>query len=54
MRSTQLFAVTILLAGTFALAAAKPQSFTGKVSDAMCGANHMMSGEASECVQSTL
>ena len=34
-----------------ALAANKPQAFTGKISDAMCGANHMMGGEASECVR---
>ena len=34
-----------------ALAANKPQAFTGKVSDAMCGANHMMAGEASECTR---
>jgi hypothetical protein len=30
--------------------AAKPQAFTGKVSDA-CGANHMMGGEASDCTR---
>jgi hypothetical protein len=34
-----------------ALAANKPQAFTGKVSDAMCGANHMMAGEGSECTR---
>ena len=34
-----------------ALAANKPQAFTGRVSDAMCGANHMMGGEASECTR---
>ena len=34
-----------------ALAANKPQAFTGKVSDAMCGANHMMGGEASDCTR---
>jgi hypothetical protein len=31
------------------LAADKPQSFTGKVSDAMCGAHHMMSGPEADC-----
>jgi hypothetical protein len=30
---------------------AKSQAFTGKVSDAMCGANHMMGGEASDCTR---
>ncbi len=34
-----------------ALASNKPQTLTGRVSDAMCGANHMMSGEASECTR---
>jgi hypothetical protein len=35
------------------LAADKPQTFTGKVSDAMCGVNHnMMPGEAAACVHS--
>jgi hypothetical protein len=56
MRSISTLAVMTLLAVTLALssafAAGKPQSFTGKVSDAMCGAHHMMSGEASECVRS--
>jgi hypothetical protein len=33
-----------------ALSADKAQVFTGKVSDAMCGASHMMAGEASACV----
>ncbi len=39
------------LAVSIALAADKPQTFTGKVSDAMCGANHMMAGEAAACVR---
>jgi hypothetical protein len=33
-----------------ALAAGKPQAFTGRVSDAMCGASHMMGGDAAACV----
>jgi len=48
-------ASTALLGAALALspavAANKPQAFTGKVSDAMCGANHMMAGEASECTR---
>jgi hypothetical protein len=31
---------------TSALAAGKPQTFTGEVSDSMCGAKHMMEGNA--------
>ena len=37
-------AVLVLLAAVLAVAADKPQSFTGKVSDVMCGAKHMMAG----------
>ena len=46
---------TAFLGATLALAPAlasnKPQTFTGRVSDAMCGANHMMGGEVSECTR---
>jgi hypothetical protein len=45
---------TVLLTASLSVAPAfsadKPQVFTGKVSDAMCGASHMMAGEASACV----
>ena len=50
----------IVLAATFlavtlsfssALAANKPQAFTGRVSDAMCGAHHMMAGDDAECTR---
>jgi hypothetical protein len=34
----------VLLTALQAFAAGKPQTFTGKVSDAMCGAHHMMAG----------
>jgi hypothetical protein len=34
-----------------AFAADKPQTFTGKVSDAMCGAHHMMEGNAADCTR---
>ncbi len=37
-----------------ALAANKPQAFTGRVSDAMCGANHMMAGDAAECTRACI
>jgi len=36
--------VLVVLAAILAFAAGKPQTFTGKVSDAMCGAHHMMAG----------
>jgi hypothetical protein len=40
-------AALILISAAFA--ADKAQSFTGKVSDAMCGAKHMMSGPEADC-----
>ena len=45
--------VIAIVLGTalLALAADKPQSFTGKVSDAMCGAHHMMSGPEADCTR---
>jgi hypothetical protein len=56
--SKHLSSLAILLLGASlalpARAADKPQSFTGKVSDAMCGVNHMMVGEASECVRACI
>ncbi len=48
---------TLLLGASLApavLAADKPQTFTGKISDAMCGANHMMAGEASACARACI
>src|SRR5258708_8561877 len=48
MKSAKLnsiLAVTIL-AATSAVAAGKSETFTGEVSDAMCGAKHMMPGNA--------
>jgi hypothetical protein len=50
-RVWKLVAVTGLLLGftLLALAGDKPQSFTGKVSDAMCGKAHMMSGPEADC-----
>ena len=29
----------------------KPQTFSGRVSDAMCGASHMMEGSAEDCTR---
>jgi hypothetical protein len=47
--TTTFLGATLLLSA--ALAANKPQTFTGKVSDAMCGASHMMSGDAAACTR---
>jgi hypothetical protein len=34
-----------------ALGAGKSQTFSGEVSDSMCGAKHMMEGKAGECAR---
>lgn len=43
----------LALAGltTFAMAAGKSQTFTGEVSDSMCGASHMMPGKKADCTR---
>ena len=51
MRSRKLSLIAVLFAAAIvALAAAKPQTFTGEVSDSMCGAKHMMDNKA-ECTR---
>ena len=51
MRSGKFSLIAILFAAVMAmLAAAKPQTFTGEVSDSMCGAKHMMDNKA-ECTR---
>lgn len=42
--------VTLVLAATFTFAA-KADTFTGTVSDAMCGAKHMMEGDDAACLR---
>jgi hypothetical protein len=37
-----------------ALAAAKSQTFTGEVSDSMCGAKHEMPGKAADCTRACM
>jgi hypothetical protein len=51
MRSRKFSLIALLFATAMVLlAAAKPQSFTGEVSDSMCGAKHMMDNKA-ECTR---
>jgi hypothetical protein len=40
-----------LILASAALAADKAQSFSGQVSDAMCGAHHMMAGPEADCTR---
>jgi hypothetical protein len=42
------------LAVPSAVAADKPQSFTGRVSDAMCGTHHMMAGDPAACTRACI
>lgn len=41
----------IILVSIAAIAANKPETFTGEVSDSMCGAKHMMEGSKAECTR---
>lgn len=51
MRPRKFSLIAILFAAAMImLAAAKPQTFTGEVSDSMCGAKHMMDNKA-ECTR---
>jgi hypothetical protein len=51
VRLRKLSLIPILFAAVMImLAAAKPQTFTGEVSDSMCGAKHMMDNKA-ECTR---
>lgn len=47
--STALLLALLLTTAAFA---AKAQTFTGTITDAMCGAQHMMEGEPSACLRS--
>ncbi len=50
MRIRNLFFILLLTAAGTSLAAAKTRTFTGEVSDAMCGTKHMMENKA-ECTR---
>ena len=46
--------VTVVLSLSSAFAAGKADTFTGQVSDAMCGAKHMMAGNPGECTRACI
>ena len=46
--------LTGILSLSSAFAAGKADTFTGQVSDAMCGAKHMMAGNAAECTRACI
>jgi hypothetical protein len=52
--TTSLFLLIVTALFSLFASAAKPQTFTGKVSDAMCGAHHMMEGDPAGCLRSCL
>ncbi len=54
VRNFIILLTTLLLATLFTTAvfAAKAQTFTGTVTDAMCGAKHMMEGDPAACLRS--
>jgi len=51
LKSARFLSIFLAIALTPCFGAAKSQTLTGKVSDAMCGAKHMMSGNAAECTR---
>ncbi|HZQ90954.1 MAG TPA: hypothetical protein VFA60_04105 [Terriglobales bacterium] len=51
MKRTVICVAAILALFSFATAADKPQTLTGVITDEMCGARHMMSGSAADCVR---
>jgi len=54
MRSQKFSLIALLCAvAVIMIAAAKPQTFTGEVSDSMCGAKHMMENKA-ECTRACI
>jgi hypothetical protein len=52
-RKLAIFSITALavILAVSAAFAAKADTFTGTVSDAMCGAKHMMEGDAAACLR---
>ena len=49
MKLQKLGIVVLVGAAVWALGAGKSQTFTGEVSDSMCGASHMMAGKKANC-----
>jgi len=55
LQNLGIFASAVLLVASLSIvsshAADNPQTLTGQVSDAMCGAKHMMAGNDAECTR---
>lgn len=50
-QKTTIAAAILTLGGLAAIAAPKAQTFTGEVSDSMCGAKHAMAGNNAACTR---
>src|SRR5438270_11603175 len=50
--ATSLFLLIVTALLALPASAAKPEIFTGKVGDVMCGAHHMMEGDPAGCLRS--
>src|SRR6476660_3739200 len=51
MKMRSLKVVVFVGGSMLALGAGKSQTFTGEVSDSMCGASHMMEGKKADCAR---
>jgi hypothetical protein len=51
MKMRSLKVVVFVGGSMLALGAGKSQTFTGEVSDSMCGASHMMEGKTADCAR---
>ncbi|MFZ0211250.1 MAG: DUF5818 domain-containing protein [Candidatus Acidiferrales bacterium] len=49
MKKIGIFFGSVTILAVLAFAAPKQQTFTGAISDSMCGATHMMEGSAKDC-----
>lgn len=49
MRKIGVLCGAVLMLAGLSLASGKQQTFTGAISDSMCGAQHMMDGSAKDC-----
>lgn len=49
MRKIGVLCGAVLMLAGLCLASGKQQTFTGTISDSMCGAQHMMEGSAKDC-----
>ncbi|HEV2616411.1 MAG TPA: DUF5818 domain-containing protein [Candidatus Acidoferrales bacterium] len=49
MKKLGLLCSAVIMSAALSFGAGKSQTFTGAISDSMCGASHMMEGSAKDC-----